>query len=394
MFVLFFTSSFRINAQSTLDSLLYAYEHQTGMDRLQTVLELSKYYTNDNLFKSLDYAKEGLALAKEFGDESDIQNAHNRMAIVYSRLGDAAKCNEHFLEAVKISMESENRDILVEGKLLNNIGLNYSNLKQEDLAIKYFKESIELGARSGDSTQSATLGNIAITYGRIGKYDSAFYYLQEAMAIDRLFSDSLSLAYNKGTLGEIFQKDNQLDSASFYLEGALAYFRNIPDNDYALAYYYNEIGEIDFKRGLYEKAKEHFFTSLELAKKIGAKSIQRDCYKGLEEVFEAQGNLSEALKHGRQYTILQDSLFREESAQKMYAIETSYQIKNKEQEISVLSAQAKVDELKFYIATGLATVIFLLLTFLFYRYQFKAKANFILQQKKPDNSAAKQRNTG
>ena len=389
LFILFFVSLLNLNAQDTLDSLLFSYENQTGTEKIKTVIALSTYYSKDDLFKSLDYAKEGLALANEFGDKTDIQNAHNRMGIVYYKLGDLAKSNEHFLEAVKISMERKSPDLYVESRLLNNIANNYGDLKQEYLAIKYYRQSLDLKRKLGDSSLlSITLNNMAITYGQMRRYDSAYVYLKEAMTIDKALSDSVSMAYTIGSMGEIFLKDNQLDSALFYLEQSLAYFEKMKDSDYVLAYYHQKIGEARLGKGLYDASKGDFLAALKLSTKIGAKVIERDCYKSLEEAFEKQGDFKEALLYGHKYAILQDSLFREESAQKLSSIETSYQIKNREQEISVLSAQAEVDELKFYSATGVALVVLLLLSLVFYRYQFKAKANLILRQK--NNTIQKQ----
>lgn len=382
LFLLFFASLLKLNAQSTLDSLLYAYDHQTGTEKIETIIALSAYYSKDDLFKSLDYAKEGLALANEFGDKSDIQNAHNRMGIVYYKLGDLAKSNEHFLEAVKISMERESPDLYVESKLLNNIANNYGDLKQEDLAIHYYQKSLEIKQELKDSSQlSITLNNMAITYGQMKKYDSAYYCLKQAMAVDLALSDTISMAYTKGSLGEIFLKDNHLDSAVFYLQQSLDYFKKIQDSDYVLAYYYQKIGETKLGKGLYNESKADFITALELASQIGAKSIERDCYRSLQQVSKKQDKFDEAVTYAHKFAVLQDSLFREESAQKLSAIETSYQIKSREQEISVLNAQAEVDELKFYSAAGVALVVLLLLSFVYYRYQFKAKANLILRQK-------------
>lgn len=382
LFIVFFVFSLKLNAQDVLDSLLYAYENQNATEKTTTAINLSAYYGRSDLFKSLEYAKEGLALANEFGDKSDIQNAHNRMGIVYYKLGDLAQSNEHFLAAANISMGKTNPDLYVESKLLNNIANNYGDLKQENLAIEYYKKSLAIKYRLKDSAQfSVTLNNLAITFGQVQQYDSAHYYLKKAMVIDRLLNDTISLAYTKGSLGEIFLKDSQSDSAVNYLEDALSYFSGIPDNEYVLAYYYQKIGQAKYNQGLYDASKKYFLDALDLATRIGAKSIQLECYKSLQDVFETLGSFEEALAYGKRHMVLQDSLFREESAQKLSAIETSYQIKSREQEISILNAQAKVDELMLYSTTGIAVIVLLLLSFLYYRYQFKTKANLALQQK-------------
>lgn len=382
LFIVLFFIGFTSNAQDTADSLLFAYENQTGIEKMETVFRLSEYYSNDDLFKSLDYGKEGLAMANEFGDINDVLNANNQMGIIYYKLGELSKSNEYFLEAVRISANRKNPDLNVESRIMNNIANNYGDQKQEKLAIEYYKKAMDIKRKLKDSSSySMTLNNMAITYGQMHAYDSAYMALRVALSIDEALNDSLSIAYTRSSMGEIFLEDGKVDSAVMYLEQSLEYFNRIQDNDYVLAYYYSKIGKAELLHGNYLKAEEYFRTSLQLSKTIGAKAIVRDSYKGLSEVAENSGKFKEALEYGKLHSQLQDSLYQLESAQKLSAIETSYQIKNREQEISILSANAEVDKLKFYSATGTAIVVMALLGLLYYRYQFKTKANLILKQK-------------
>jgi serine phosphatase RsbU (regulator of sigma subunit)/Tfp pilus assembly protein PilF len=369
-------------AQPILDSLFFEYEDQVGSQKIETTINISSYYDNDNLFKSLEYANEALAFALDFGTKSDILTAYNRIGIVYYKLGDLSKSNEFFLLAIETSNDLKDVDLTNESRLMNNIANNYGELKQVELAIKYYKKSLALKKTLNDSLRfSITLNNMALTYSEMHYYDSAHMALKEAIKIDKSLHDSLSLAYSIGSIGEVFLDEGKADSATYYLNRSLKYFEGVHGSDYVLGYYHQQLGDASLLLEKYQIAYDHFYTALELTIDVGAVPIQRDCYKGLQKVSEKMGDYKKALEYGRFYNALQDSLFKTESSQKLSAIETSYQIKNKEQEISILNAKAEVDKFRLYGALAIAFLIFILLGFMYYRYLFKAKANTLLQQK-------------
>lgn len=382
LFFMLTVLAFNSKSQSVLDSLLFDYEEQIGSKKIETTINISKYYDNDNLFTSLQYANEAYAFALEFGSKGDILTASNRIGIVYYKLGDLSKSNEFFLIAIQISTELKDPDLTNDSRLMNNVANNYGALKQVGQAIVYYKKSLAIKKELGDSSRfSITLNNMALTYSEMRFYDSAYMLLNEAILIDGLLNDELSLAYSKGSLGEIYLDEGKSDSAFIYLNQSLEYFEKIPDSDYVLSYYHQKLGESALLLNQLQEASGHLKIALELSIRVGAIPIQRDCYKGLKEVSEKLGEYKLAIEYARHYTNLQDSLFKEESAQKLSAIETSYQIKNKEQEISILNANAQVDQFKFYGAAGTAFLVMILFGFMYYRYLFKAKANFILMQK-------------
>ena len=373
---------FNISAQSVLDSLLFEYEEQIGSLKIETGIRISRHYDNDNLFKSLEYGIESLAFSNEFGTNTDLLKSYNRLGIVYYKLGDLAKSNDNFLSALTIINKIKDPDISLEGRLMNNIANNYGELKQEGLAIAYYKKSLALKKEMHDTSRySITLNNMALTYSSMQYYDSAYLHLKQALVYDKLLQDEMSEAYTKGSLGEIFLDEGKADSAVFYLSESLMFFEQIEGSDYVLGYYHQKLGESEILLNHLQVAQGHFSLALEFSINVGAKPIQRDCYKGLQAVSEKLNNYQKAFEYSQLYAAMQDTLFEAESAQKLSAIETSYQIKNKEQEISILNSSAQIDQYKFYGAAGLAIVVMILFGFMYYRYLFKEKANYILQQK-------------
>ncbi|MCF6360052.1 MAG: SpoIIE family protein phosphatase [Cyclobacteriaceae bacterium] len=389
LFLLLIFASAGSIAQTQLDSLLYEYKNQIGSKKIETGIRISSYYDNDNLFKSLEYANEVLAFAQEFGTANNLLTAYNRLGIVFYKLGDLSKSNDNFLEAVRLVNQLGSDSKSIESRLMNNIANNYDELKRSRLAIKYYKKSLVLKRQMSDSARySITLNNMALAYSNLKYYDSAYTVLRDALAIDVLLNDKVSEAYSNGSLGEVFLHEKEADSATFYLNQSLMFFTKIPDTGYVLAYYHQKLGEVGLITNQLEQAHNHFKKALNFALEVGAKPIEKDCYKGLEMVAMGLGNFEKAYEYSQLYAQLQDTLYKTESAQKLNAIETSYQIKNKEQEISILSANAQVNEYKLYAAAAIIFLVIILLGFMYYRYLFKARANQVLKQK--NNTIEKQ----
>lgn len=371
-----------VNGQTNLDSLLFKYEEQVGSDKIKTGIRISRYHDNDDLFVSLEYASEALAFAEEFGTINNLLAANNRVGIVYFKLGDLSKSNDRFLVALEYVNVLNTPNLSNESRLMNNIANNYGELKQPELAITYYKKSLLIKKELMDSARySITLNNMALTYSSLQYYDSAYLVLQEALLIDKLLKDEVSAAYSNASLGEVFLDKGAADSANYYLKQSLEFFEKIPDKAYVLAYYNQKLGEAALLLSSYTNAQKYFLKGLSYALKVGAMPIQKDCYKGLERVSKQLNLYEKAYEYSQLYASLQDTLFKEESAQKLSQIETNYQIKNKEQEISILNTNAKADQIKFYAAIGAIFLVMLLLGIMYYQYLFKAKANLLLEQK-------------
>lgn len=378
----FLLASLGARCQSNIDSLLFEYKDQIGSKKIETGIKISSHYDNDNLFKSLEYANEVLAFSQEFGTKNDLLSANNRLGIVYYKLGDLSKSNDYFLEALVLINKMPSSEMSNEGRLMNNIANNYGELKQPELAIFYYKKSLSLKQKLGDSARySITLNNMALTYSSLDYYDSAYNVLKDALLIDHLLNDEVSVAYTNGSLGEVFLDNGVGDSAIYYLKQSLDFFNKMDHTDYVLAYYNQKLGETSLLITDYKAAQVYFKKGLAYAVQVGAKPIEKECYKGLENVSKQLGLFEAAYNYGQTYSALQDTLFKAESAQKLSAIETSYQIKNKEQEISILNAQAQTDQYKFYVAITAIFLVLVLLVFLYYQYLFKTKANYLLEQK-------------
>ena len=220
-------------------------------DALQWLSALFKYSRPDSAFY---YGNLGLKLAREYGFD-DIQPAiFINFAMTEHAIGNAAQAVQFALEAVKLAEETDNLfnqayATSVLGMALITIGSYEKAISSERQILKYWN-SAGLSFHAGVS-----LGKIALSHAHLNQKDSAIFYIQQALDIlpkqsnphyfssdifgntyfqigdmenalnffrTSIKSPELYLAFN-GTLAiaEIYQSQNELDSALFYGKRAL-----------------------------------------------------------------------------------------------------------------------------------------------------------------------------
>lgn len=222
---------------------------------------LAYVYVNLNLYeKALKINFELLKLREAAKDSIDLGNNYNTISIVLSKM-------HRFDEAIVYSNKAIEIDSLIkkeEGLLASyiNISAAYSGLHNHVMAISYLNRAKELCVKLNDKASISTVTlNLAVVYSDMGEYDRA------AGMISGLIKDGITqmqdpvanntLFYN---LGEIYSKQNKLDSAIYAYSTAVQYAESagflagISNSKYGLAETYS-------KKGDYAKAYNYLYES-------------------------------------------------------------------------------------------------------------------------------------
>lgn len=145
--------------------------------------------------------------------------------------------------------------------------------------------------------------NLGLAYFGAKKITEAFRVLKEALQQKSALNDTLGIIEVRAITAELRLKNNQPKQS--YEEGIIA---------------------------------------LQLSQKIGDLRLQKDILYNLSEVEYQLGNYKEAHNHLKTYTIIADSLQKNENEQVFQKLETEYQTKEKEQEVQLLTSQNKLIE--------------------------------------------------
>ena len=180
---------------------------------------------------------------------------YNLQARIYNQLGDLSKKNLLYKDALLFYQRANasyrlDKSLLGEVFTLRDIGLAYENLAQLDSAIFYLKKSLDISQMNNWNNLSNT-----ILVGLSSVFESMCLY-QDAI---NLLNQSISLTQNESllyssyySLGSLYRKTGQIDSAFCYLDKASG-----SPNLYIQCQQNREYSALLYDRKDYKAAYEH-----------------------------------------------------------------------------------------------------------------------------------------
>ncbi|MHC5862180.1 CHAT domain-containing protein [Nostoc sp.] len=104
---------------------------------------LGNAYSNlGNYAKAIEYEQQHLEIAREIKDRQSQGKALGNLGLAYQDLGNYAKAIEYEQQVLAIAREIKDRQS--EGKALNNIGSSLEKQQQPELAIVFYKQSVNV----------------------------------------------------------------------------------------------------------------------------------------------------------------------------------------------------------------------------------------------------------
>ena len=138
--------------------------------------------------EAIIYRKELLAVRTKLCGESsiDVAWALNKLGRNYDLLDNQDDSYKHLKEAEKIVVQSNNKDLICESEIYNNLGNILEDLKKYDDAIDYHKRSLTIRERiyGSESPEVArSLNNIGAVMSHMNKHEEALEYHINALKI-------------------------------------------------------------------------------------------------------------------------------------------------------------------------------------------------------------------
>ena len=210
---------------------------------------------------------EGLALARQKGEEQAQGAFLGNIAIMYNELGQYESALSHYQECLAIFAKSE--DVENTGKMLLNIGNVYVSLGQDDKALSYYRKSLAKKAEIEDiKGESNCLTNMGMVYSNLGLNQKALSYLQKALETHKKIGDLKGEGTDLMNIGIVSGKLGQYQKSLSYLQKGLVIHKKIGDVQKEGSTLVN-IGKVYLELGQYQKALLHSKKALEIQKKIG-----------------------------------------------------------------------------------------------------------------------------
>jgi tetratricopeptide (TPR) repeat protein len=406
-----------LKSQTNLDSLRNIWQNpkQSIENRFDAINQFYLKNTFDKPSASAAVAKEHLNLAKENKNLRQTIKAFNEMAIINSLLGkpdsslfyieesieiaeqlndstllgklyinhgNALRDADQLREAVKrfqqgLSIfETLNKELLYQADANNNLGLIYLDVGLYEIAKLYMEKALSLYKQVKGNK---AIGNIWLNLGQIhfklGEISQAKAAINQAipMLLDEANSNSSAHAYL--IAASIFEQEQKLDSASYFLDLGLKKTEEF-GNDNSILEALIEKLNFQFKHGLSISAeqKERVAQLLKLATYIQTKA---NAARLLYTLYKSERKDAKAFEMLELYTLCSDSinLERERFSIIRETIQSDFDNKILQQKIENERAQLKTELIYLKKMFAFALVFLITLTLVIEYFRKRTKAN-------------------
>ncbi|WBL42748.1 sensor histidine kinase [Algoriphagus halophytocola] len=282
------------------------------------------------------------------------------------------------------------------GYALLDISVVYHDMEDYAKGVEYGKKAYELladfsGARP--TFKAFALNAIGINFDDWDKPDSALHYHYKILEnIDEL--DSLRISFTFNNIGNTLLKQQKYQEAKTWLQTAVKV--NMKDqNSYSLAANYTNLGTIAYQLRDFQEAEVMMDSAYKYVELSQSTEKMRDYLEEQYLFHKAKGELSAAMGYLEEFTVLKDSIFKEERVKMLGELETKYQVQTKERELAESRAALAENELLVKNRNNqvLLLVVFLLIILgvaFFIYYRQKSKNRHLEQEAKLQQIYAEQ----
>lgn len=199
-----------LSAQPSLDSLeqLLVDKNLTYVEKIKIYDDLSWFYTNINVQRSIYFGKEGLELAQENQDPKMEAILLKNIAVAYY-MGGVHDTAISFLEK-SLPIVKELGEYRLESSVYNTYANIYLVNSQYDLALENYFAALNLLEKQNDIQKTTLLySNIAGVYIRMSNIDQALKYYDKAEKLAIQTDDQEGLAAIYISLSDIYVKQDK-----------------------------------------------------------------------------------------------------------------------------------------------------------------------------------------
>lgn len=235
------------------------------------------------------------------------------------------------------------KDSLAEGAILNSVALVHKWMNNYDRAEKAFLQSIEiLEGESLEYRKALSMTNLGYLYIMLERYEEALSLSHKALALFKKWESEWGIASNKGNIGACLLKMGQVEESLPYLEAHLEYEKDNDPKSHAgaimmLADARQASGRLGLAAEMYEEA-------LDISTQIGALDYQRQLNMALSENAAMRKDYFAAFQSLQEATQLSDSLYNQQTAEKVAELTEKFEVERKENQIALLRVENELKE--------------------------------------------------
>lgn len=267
------------------------------------------YESESNYDSAIYYYDQAVELGKRTNNQERLMYTYCNLGITYFTLGIFDQSLDNSLRSLELSRLLERRE--VEVSLLNNIGLVYSKMNNNEQALEYYRKCLAIVGKSENGNRTDLKSSIAFSYINMRRYLDALNLFNELLKSNP--PSELRTVVHYGIAVANFNQSNIVGAKKNI---RLALDSVVPDTyrpfvakSHCLA------GEISYREKDYDNAIKNLNNGLAIANEIKSTEVQHDLYLLLSKVYAEMGQYKRATIAKDQAYILKDSLFNEKFAE-------------------------------------------------------------------------------
>lgn len=335
-------------------------------------------YVNGRFDDRLKLDLEAMEYAKKNADATEFARTLLNVGIGYSLIEDYQSAVNHIEKAKDILIKNNNHKY--DGRIYDLLQLLYHYMHRYRKGADNGLLAVGILAKSKDKTSlEQALNNLGLNYIELKLYDSAKYHLNKAMVLANASGNKQIQTSATLNLALIALRSQQIDSIKPYVNQALKFSRA---NDwhqqeglaqYGLAYYY-------LLKKDYVNAKIYADSALRLTQQYNIPNLKQKLYPLLSSLYYAKQEPKQGYFYYNQSELFNDSLLNTAITKQTILTEKKFETSRKETQIKLQQAQLrqKSNLIYFLIAGAIAMLIISLLSYRNYTHRQK------LQQAKID----------
>lgn len=385
LWVFFLISGLSYAQNAKIDSLkqeLLKNNPDTTYIKIYKQLGDELYYTKE-FIESIKAYKSAYEIALKLNNKSKQAKLLLDIGTTYQHIEQYSDALENLFKSLLISEEIKDTTLIMAN--YNAMGIIYSNQKNHDMALKYFHKYADLSKKLPDSKKHLmrAYNNIGISYKNKKDFKSSDIYYRKALKYAKetgLKRGEMSCYYNIGV--NYIQKQDYEKSIRYTLTG-LKMARELKDN-FAKGIGYINLSECYYKTGDLKNALLYSDTAIFICEKENFKLQQQEAYEARYKIHKALGDYKTALEYIEKFLIMKDSLFNEETNNRLALAEKNYQAIKDEKEMEILKQEKKVNELRVKGLYIISIISLLAFGIFLWRFMEKKKSNAILLKQRDE----------
>ncbi len=331
-----------VYARKALD-LAFARQDKKGLGDAFNSLGRASYF-NGNYSLAIEHYMKSFIYRQQLNDTVGMANSLSNIGVMYRKMNDYGNALDYYMKALSLKEKLDNKNEIL--SVLNNIGGLYYYQRNFVKATEYYTRTLELATAIKDSGLiAATCNNLSLISDDNMNYTKALELANKSLSIREKLYDLGGVASAYNNLGRIYEHMSKTSLALRYYIRSLALFHKLGDFPGKSNTLYN-IGSIYLKSKNYNTAISYFDSSLVLAKNFKLRLQIRDNFHGLAHAWHYTGNADKSFRYFLNFIDMNDSLYNEESLEKISEMEVKYQSDRKVRDIEMLKRENELKDLK------------------------------------------------